>query len=58
MGSPTTTSSLVGPEETTVIISYRNKQAEKAGCEVAVTIVKLQFEGPVILKDVQTQISY
>jgi hypothetical protein len=32
--------------------------AEKAGCEVAIAIVKLQFEGPIILKDVCAQISY
>jgi hypothetical protein len=27
-------------------------EAEKAGCEVAVAIVKLQFEEPIILNDV------
>jgi hypothetical protein len=40
-------------------ISPRNTiEAEKAGCEVAVAIVKVQFEGPIVLKDVCAQISY
>jgi hypothetical protein len=40
-------------------ISPRDRiEAEKAGCEVAIAIVKLQFERPIILKDVCAQISY
>ncbi|HEY9406522.1 MAG TPA: hypothetical protein VIP53_03625 [Nitrososphaera sp.] len=39
-------------------VSPRNRiEAEKAGCEVAVAIVKLQFEA-IILRDVCAQISY
>jgi hypothetical protein len=36
-------------------VSPRDRiEAEKAGCEVALALVKLQLEGPVILKDVYT----
>ena len=40
-------------------VSPRNRiEAEKAGCEVAVAIVKLQFEEAIILRYVCAQISY
>jgi hypothetical protein len=40
-------------------VSPRNRiEAEKAGCEVAVAIIKLQFEEAIILRDVCAQISY